>query len=75
MSRFLGSFRRLKKRVEKARAARMDVGEAMRHLALTGEWPKNKELRAEVEMMQGMARRMAATIPSRPRYGEGETVH
>ena len=76
MSRFLGSFRRLKKRVEKARAGRLDLGKAMREYALYGTVPKNPALKAELEMFYDMAWRMAATVPQRvTEPWEGETVH
>ena len=65
MSRFLGSYRRLRKRVEKLRAITLTEGirKALGDYATTGELPANLWLRAAVLRQVQFAKAVSATIP------------
>jgi len=65
MSRFLGSYRRLRKRVEKLKAVSLTGGirKALGDYATTGELPENIWLRAAVLRQVQFAKAVSATIP------------
>jgi hypothetical protein len=63
--RFLGSFRRLKRRIEKCEAEHLggDLGPALAHYGQCGELPQNPWLRAQIERIEATVRTMAQTMP------------
>jgi len=65
MSRFQGFHRKINRRIEllEHNLGGGSVAEAMRILAITGEYPANPYLKKEVQCMVDMARAMASTIP------------
>ncbi len=66
MSRFLSSYRRLRRRIEKFEAERLggDLGPALAESAVTGRLPEQPRLRRQVLRCEAAARAMASTIPS-----------
>jgi hypothetical protein len=65
MSRFQGFHRKVNRRIQNLEhfLGVGSVADAMRVLALMGEWPANPILRQQVGMMKDMAGLMAKTIP------------
>ena len=65
MSRFLGSYKRLKRRIEKCQADRLggEIGPALAEYAWTGELPLNPGLRAQIKRIEATVQAMAQTMP------------
>jgi hypothetical protein len=72
LSRFLGSYRRLRKRVERLKVIILvdGLGQAMGHYTETGELPKELWLRAAVLRHEQFARLMSGTMPQEPGPGD-----
>jgi hypothetical protein len=78
MSRFLGSYKRLKKRLAKLELQhkRGDIGPALQDFCLTGIVPGDPWLKKKVLQLMAAVEGMIQTLPGpgpRPGPGEGDT--